>query len=69
MTRLMFLIVWLRGPGTFRRLALFYVVGMLFLFYCLIGGLHCQRWPRARNRLNLRRSNRLRLGRRLCGLL
>ena len=39
MTRLMFLIAWLRGSGTFRRFALFYVVGMLFLFYCLIGGL------------------------------
>ena len=39
MTRLMFLIAWLRGPGTFRRFALVYVVGMLFLFYCLIGGL------------------------------
>jgi hypothetical protein len=35
----MFLIAWLRGPGTFRRVALFYVVGMLFLFCCLIGGL------------------------------
>jgi len=39
MTRLIFLIAWLRGPGNFRRLALFYVAGMLFLFYCLIGGL------------------------------
>jgi len=39
MTRLMFVIAWLRGPGTFRRVALFYVVGMLFLFFCLIGGL------------------------------
>ena len=39
MTRLMFAIAWLRGPGTFRRVALFYVVGMLFLFFCLIGGL------------------------------
>jgi hypothetical protein len=35
----MFVIAWLRGPGTFRRVALFYVVGMLFLFFCLIGGL------------------------------
>jgi hypothetical protein len=35
----MFAIAWLRGPGTFRRVALFYVVGMLFLFFCLIGGL------------------------------
>ena len=39
MTRLMFVIAWLRGPRTFRRVALFYVVGMLFLFFCLIGGL------------------------------
>ena len=39
MTRLMFLIAWLRGPGASRRFALFYVAGMLFLFYCLIGGL------------------------------
>ena len=39
MTRLMFVIAWLKGPGTFRRVALFYVVGMLFLFFCLIGGL------------------------------
>ena len=38
MTRLMFVIAWLRGPRTFRRVALFYVVGMLFLFFCLIGG-------------------------------
>jgi hypothetical protein len=35
----MFVIAWLRGPRTFRRVALFYVVGMLFLFFCLIGGL------------------------------
>jgi hypothetical protein len=35
----MFVIAWLRGPGTFRRVALFYVVGMLLLFFCLIGGL------------------------------
>lgn len=40
MARLMFLIAWLRGPGSFTRLAFFYVLGMLFLFYCLVGG-----WP------------------------
>jgi hypothetical protein len=39
MARLMFLIAWLRGPGSFTRLALFYVLGMLVLFYCLVGGL------------------------------
>jgi hypothetical protein len=33
----MFLVAWLRGPRGFSRLALFYVLGMLFLFYCIIG--------------------------------
>ncbi len=40
MTRFMFLFAWFRGPRVFSRFALFYVLGMLFLFYCLIGG-----WP------------------------
>jgi hypothetical protein len=39
MTRLMFLFAWLQGPRVFSRFILFYVLGMLFLFYCLIGGL------------------------------
>jgi hypothetical protein len=39
MARLAFLIAWLRGPRSFNRFALFYVIGMLFLFYCLLGGL------------------------------
>jgi len=40
MTRLMFLLAALQGPRTFNRLAFLYVAGMLFLFFCLIGG-----WP------------------------
>jgi hypothetical protein len=39
MTRLTLLIAALRGPRSFSRFAFFYVAGMLFLFYCLIGGL------------------------------
>jgi hypothetical protein len=39
LTRLMFLLAALKGPRTFNRLALFYVLGMLFLLFCLIGGL------------------------------
>jgi hypothetical protein len=39
MTRLMFLFAWLNGPGAFSRFILSCVLGMLFLFYCLIGGL------------------------------
>jgi hypothetical protein len=34
----MFLIAALRGPQKFNRFVLFYVVAMLFLFFCLIGG-------------------------------
>jgi hypothetical protein len=39
MTRLMFLFAWLNGPRAFSRFILSCVLGMLFLFYCLIGGL------------------------------
>ena len=39
MTRLMFLFTWLQGPRVFSRFILFFMLGMLFLFYCLIGGL------------------------------
>jgi hypothetical protein len=39
MTRFMFLFTWLQGPRVFSRFILFFMVGMLFLFYCLIGGL------------------------------
>ena len=39
MTRLMFLITWILGPRVFSRFVLFYVLGMLFLFYSLIGAL------------------------------
>ena len=38
MTRLMFLFTWLQGPRVFSRFILFFVLVMLFLFYCLIGG-------------------------------
>jgi len=37
MTRLMF--TWLQCRRVFSRFILFYVLGMLLLFYCLIGGL------------------------------
>ena len=39
MTRLMFLFAWLQGPRVFNRFLLFFALGMLFLFYCVIGGL------------------------------
>ncbi len=39
MTRLMFLLAWLQGPRVFNRFLLFFALGMLFLFYCVIGGL------------------------------
>lgn len=39
MTRLMFLLAWLQGPRVFNRFLLFFAIGMLFLFYCVIGGL------------------------------
>jgi hypothetical protein len=39
MTRLIFLLAALRGPGAFGRLAFFYVLGMLFLLLCILGGL------------------------------
>jgi hypothetical protein len=39
MTRLMFMFTWLQGPRVFSRFILFFIVGILFLFYCLIGGL------------------------------
>ena len=38
MTRLMFLFTWLQGPRVFSRFILFFTLGMLFLFYCLVGG-------------------------------
>ena len=40
MTRILFLFTWLRGPRFASRFILFYVLAMLFLFYCVIGG-----WP------------------------
>ena len=40
MTRILFLFTWLLGPRFVSRFILFYVLGMLFLFYCVIGG-----WP------------------------
>lgn len=39
MTRLMFLFAWLQGPRVFNRFLLFFALGMLFLVYCVIGGL------------------------------
>ena len=39
MTRLIFLLAALRGPGALGRLAFFYVLGMLFLLLCILGGL------------------------------
>ena len=39
MTRILFLFTWLFGPRFASRFILFYVVGMLFVFYCLIGGM------------------------------
>lgn len=39
MTRLMFLFAWLQGPKVFNRFLVFFALGMLFLFYCVIGGL------------------------------
>jgi hypothetical protein len=39
MTRLIFLFTWLHGPRVFSRFILLYVLGMLLLFYCMIGGL------------------------------
>jgi hypothetical protein len=38
-TRLLVLLAALRRPRTFSRLALIYVIGMIFLFVCLIGGI------------------------------
>ena len=40
MTRFLFFFSWLLGPRVFSRFLFFYVLGMLFLFYCVIGG-----WP------------------------
>jgi len=40
MTRILFLFTWLFGPRFASRFILFYVLAMLFLFYCVIGG-----WP------------------------
>jgi len=40
MTRILFLFTWLFGPRFVSRFILFYVLAMLFLFYCVIGG-----WP------------------------
>jgi len=39
MTRFMFLFTWLQGPRVFFRFIFLFILGMLFLFYCLIGGL------------------------------
>jgi hypothetical protein len=39
MTRILFLFTWLRGPRFASRFALFYVLAMLFVFYCLVGGM------------------------------
>ncbi|MDQ1470509.1 MAG: hypothetical protein QOJ99_1989 [Bryobacterales bacterium] len=39
MTRLAFWIAALRGPRSLSRFALLYVAGIVFLFFCLIGGL------------------------------
>ena len=40
MTRFLFFFSWLLGRRAFSRFLFFYVLGMLFLFFCLIGG-----WP------------------------
>ena len=40
MTRFLFFFSWLLGPRVASRFILFYVLAMLFLFYCVIGG-----WP------------------------
>jgi hypothetical protein len=40
MTRFLFFFTWLLGPRSVSRFLFFYVLGMLFLFYCVIGG-----WP------------------------
>jgi len=39
MTRVMFFLAALRGPRAFTRLALFYLMGMLLLLFCVIGGI------------------------------
>ena len=39
MTRILFLFTWLFGPRFASRFILFYVLGMLFVFYCLVGGM------------------------------
>ena len=39
MTRFLFLFSWLLGPTFASRFILFYVLGMLFVFYCLVGGM------------------------------
>ena len=39
MTRILFLFTWLFGPKFASRFILFYVLAMLFVFYCLIGGM------------------------------
>ena len=39
MTRILFLFTWLFGPRFVYRFILFYVLAMLFVLYCLIGGL------------------------------
>jgi hypothetical protein len=38
MTRFLFFFSWLLGRRAFSRFLFFYVLGMLFLFYCVIGG-------------------------------
>ena len=40
MTRFLFFFTWLLGPRSVSRFLFFYVLGMLFLFNCVIGG-----WP------------------------
>ena len=39
MTRILFLFTWLFGPKFASRFILFYVLAMLFVFYCLVGGM------------------------------
>ena len=39
MTRILFLFTWLFGPRFASRFTLFYVLGMLFVLYCQVGGM------------------------------
>jgi hypothetical protein len=47
MTRILFLLTWLFGPRFVSRFIFFYALGILFLFYCLIGGLMSSYVPAA----------------------